>query len=744
MRKTSNKNLCQTVQAGTKPKRKLRIISLLVMVFFFAGGLIKADASTAVGDSWTYTSNTTFTVPVTGYYTLQLHGGGGGGGGSGLLMVGWGGGGSGEIYKNVYLTKGATYSIIIGAGGAGGSGSEWDEATDGKQGGTTSFGSYSVAGGGGGSGYSYSDYGSGGAASGSLASAGGSYIANNSSVTTDHIGGYGGYDSSATKAAGNPGDGGHAGDGYGADGEDGEDGAVIVTLTKLGSVNVTWNYNGGTLNSASSSTTTVTSGATTSAPSPTRTGYTLSGWNTSASGSGTAWSSSSTITSDITYYAQWTIHTSTLKVNPNSGTWNGYTTTQSYTQNYNTTKSIPVPTRTGYTFSNWTRSNTYGTMSSTTAAATYTFGATNGVTDTITASWTANTYTVVYDGNGNTGGSTASSSHTYGTAKALTANGYTKTGYTFSGWNTKSDGTGTSYANQASVSNLTSTSGGTVTLYAQWTANTYTITWDSQGGSSVANSTQTYAATLTLPTAPTRTGYTFAGWYTAASGGTQVTSSTTYTTAGATTYYAHWTAKTYTITWDSQGGSSVADSTQTYAATLTLPTTPTRTGYTFAGWYTAAEGGTKVDADTVYSNAGNTTYYAQWVQLFSVVVPVSLPVGMDQNGNIFTSDNVAIVNNSSGDVIVSSIYVSSKNGWSLVSYDTNMAYKKVDSQFVGLHMNGSSTTSQGAAEYLTLTGDWGIAEGSELALDYDAVLSASSSEITGTEILDIVFVLEWD
>ena len=96
--------------------------------------------------------------------------------------------------------------------------------------------------------------------------------------------------------------------------------------------------------------------------------------------------------------------------------------------------------------------------------------ATDGATIRLYAQWTAIPYTVTYDGNGSTAGSTASSSHTYDTAKALTANGFTKTGYTFKGWNTKADGSGTSYADKASVKNLSSTNGATVTLYAQWTA----------------------------------------------------------------------------------------------------------------------------------------------------------------------------------------------------------------------------------------------------------------------------------
>ena len=138
----------------------------------------------------------------------------------------------------------------------------------------------------------------------------------------------------------------------------------------------------------------------------------------------------------------------------------------------------------------------------------------------IYADWSANTYTIVYNGNGNTGGSTVSSSHTYDVAKNLTKNGFTKTGYTFKNWNTKSDGTGTSYADQASVKNLTSANGGTVTLYAQWTANKYTIVFNSNGGTgTMANQEMTYdkAENLNANTFK-RTGYRFDGWNTKADG----------------------------------------------------------------------------------------------------------------------------------------------------------------------------------------------------------------------------------
>ena len=95
--------------------------------------------------------------------------------------------------------------------------------------------------------------------------------------------------------------------------------------------------------------------------------------------------------------------------------------------------------------------------------------------------WIANTYTVKYNGNGENSGTTPSSSHTYDTAKNLTANGYIKNGYQFVGWNTQANGSGTSYSDKQSVKNLTATNGGTVTLYAQWKPYTLTIRYHGDG-----------------------------------------------------------------------------------------------------------------------------------------------------------------------------------------------------------------------------------------------------------------------
>ena len=162
-------------------------------------------------------------------------------------------------------------------------------------------------------------------------------------------------------------------------------------------------------------------------------------------------------------------------------------------------KVITATNKTGYSFSKWS------VASGTTTAAT-----------TITATFTANTYTVAYNGNGATGGGTANSSHTYNSAKALTTNGFTRTGYTFAGWNTQANGSGTNYSDNQSVTNLSSTQGATVTLYALWTQVSHTLTVNPNGGTyagSTSNKTYTQKYGTTVNVAdPTRTGYTFGGW----------------------------------------------------------------------------------------------------------------------------------------------------------------------------------------------------------------------------------------
>lgn len=139
-------------------------------------------------------------------------------------------------------------------------------------------------------------------------------------------------------------------------------------------------------------------------------------------------------------------------------------------------------------------------------------------------------------------------------------------GYTFGGWN-KADGTAWDYASDKVTDNIT--------LYAKWAANTYTITFDTAGGSEIAPITQDYGTVITAPKAPTREGYTFIGWD---------KEIPTTMPAENMTVTAQWEINQYTITFDTNGGSEIAPITQDYETAITAPADPTREGYTFIGW----------------------------------------------------------------------------------------------------------------------------------------------------------------
>ncbi|MBQ7542143.1 MAG: InlB B-repeat-containing protein [Clostridia bacterium] len=237
----------------------------------------------------------------------------------------------------------------------------------------------------------------------------------------------------------------------------------------------------------------------------------------------------------VTLTAQWTIDVHTVTFDPAGGTWPDDNTTAAYTSTGSIGDALILPDepeKEGYSFVGWQLSDgSTGTFDSSTNQ--YVYGTTD---DTLTAQWTANTYTVAYDGNGATGGVTADSTHTYDTAQTLTANGFERAfavtynyNYenainttdaataSFNGWNDAADGSGTGYADEESVLNLTSTDGETVTLYAQWTD-----------------------GSVTLPK-PSRPGYTFDGWFTDTDFATLVGMGyASYTPGGEITLYAKW------------------------------------------------------------------------------------------------------------------------------------------------------------------------------------------------------------
>lgn len=310
--------------------------------------------------------------------------------------------------------------------------------------------------------------------------------------------------------------------------------------------------------------------------------------------------------------------TYTISYNANGGS--GAPSSQTKTHGYTLTLSSTKPTRTGYTFLGWSTSKSA-------TSATYDPGDSfyTDATTTLYAVWKIITYTVKFDANGGTG-APGNQTKTYGTALTLTSTKPTRTGYTFKSWNTKADGSGTSYASGGSY-----TSNAAVTLYAIWTANQYAVKYNANGGSgSMNDQTMTYdtAANLTA-NAFTYAGRTFTGWATSATGekvysDKQSVKNLVSTSGGSITLYAVWSINAITITFDaaSNGGTCSEVSREIdYGSSLgTLPVA-SRPYYVFAGWYTAKTGGTKVTTTKTFT--ASTTLYAQFVIDASTSIKVS-------------------------------------------------------------------------------------------------------------------------
>ena len=280
--------------------------------------------------------------------------------------------------------------------------------------------------------------------------------------------------------------------------------------------------------------------------------------------------------------------------------------------------------------------------------------------------------------------------------------------------------------------------GATVSLTITWDAGTNGGTID---GKTSVTTTGKPSTTATAPTStPIKTGHAFKGWYTSASGGSLYN---TVTITAAKTFYAQFTANSYTLTWD-LGNGTTEETKQTYGEKLALPTEPTRKNAEFLGWFTEANGGTQVTANDVFTETTDKTYYAHWeiTEVFSVTVPVTLPLVVDESGEVHTG-SAEIINASTGTVVVSSVSISTKNGWQLVPYTTDMAHEKVDAKLLGFKINGVQTSKNGSAETFSLAAPWEIAENSRLPISYDAVVSAVSKAITEQEVLSVMFVLEW-
>jgi uncharacterized repeat protein (TIGR02543 family) len=372
---------------------------------------------------------------------------------------------------------------------------------------------------------------------------------------------------------------------------------------------------------------------------PIRTGYTFDGWHREAAGT-TAWNfTSDTVTENRILYAKWIANTYTVTYYPNAncdivGGMPSPNPVLNVPHGTTISQPSPNPSRDGYTFSGW-----YREAAGTTA---WIF-----TSDTVTANtplyakWKANTYTVTYHENANGDSVTDMpmpnpvTDVPHGTTISQPSPNPSRYGYTFSGWYRQA--AGTTAWNFASNTVTADTP-----LYAKWTQNTYTVTYNANANGDNVTGMPSPNPVLNVPhgtaisqppTNPSRTDYTFGGWYKEATG-TTAWNFATDTVIDNTPLYAKW-INIYTVTFNSNGGSSVTPQKVDSGKMATEPTGPTRSGYTFAGWYSNSGMTTPYVFSTPVTK--DITLHAKWT------FTVSGNIYLDVSGNLAIGATVQLI-----------------------------------------------------------------------------------------------------
>lgn len=353
-------------------------------------------------------------------------------------------------------------------------------------------------------------------------------------------------------------------------------------------------------------------------------GYTFAGWTTNADGGGVKYApgASWTASGTLTLYAQWTPGEAGLTYDGN-----GATGGKTDPQNGVTDQKVNVRqngfTRDGYTFVRWdTQADCRGK-----AVNPGDKWALQG-SSTLYACWAGNMQPLTYHGNGATGGNTASQSGKTGDELTTNANGFTRDGYTFVEWNTKADGTGGHYGKGTNgVAKWTMLPAGN-DLYAIWQANPASIQYRDDYGAtgSTPDTTGVTGQNVTIArNGFTRPGYTFTGWARDRRTDPSLQPGGRYTlTPGTTTLWAQWKADPAHLIYNSNSGST-SQTRRTDGVvdqTVTVIANPfTRSGYTFTGWNTQADGrgkayaagnGFRLVADAKSNPVNTSVLFAQW------------------------------------------------------------------------------------------------------------------------------------
>ncbi|MCL2844431.1 MAG: InlB B-repeat-containing protein [Chitinivibrionia bacterium] len=372
---------------------------------------------------------------------------------------------------------------------------------------------------------------------------------------------------------------------------------------------------------------------------PLRSGYMFVGWHIDAELT-TVWNfAANTVNEDIALFARWS---------------QGATPWHSITFNFNnapvadsiafaaagSTISAPVaPVRAGFTFNGWYRD----------AALTIPWNFTDDVIGgdiTLFARWTEiqiETFTVSFNSNG---GSVVSSVVNIANGATISAPvAPTRSGFTFAGWYKEVELT-TAWNFEVDVVSENTT------LFARWTEiqnETFTVSFNSNGGSAVSSVVNiANGATISAPVAPTRDGHVFGGWYKDA----ELANAWDFETdvvEGNTTLFARWLTA-HTITFNSNGGSAVSSVSALTGTTIDKPTDPTRVGFAFMGWYREAAFTNAWNFETNVV-AANTTLFARWHELGTLVLPYSNNLASANDVNEWTLSGVNWDNGNSGQLI---------------------------------------------------------------------------------------------
>ena len=333
-------------------------------------------------------------------------------------------------------------------------------------------------------------------------------------------------------------------------------------------------------------------------PTPTRDGYTFVGWMLGEKEIRSE--DTVNILDDIQVVAKWTLDEYVIKYNGLEGT--NFEETNPNPDSYSvTSKSILLqePKKVGYTFTGWTGSNGTEPQKSVIIDR----GSTGN--KEYTANFEANKYVVTFDANG------GQINPDKAQLEVIYDSNYgefpwpTRAGYTFNGWYTAAEGG--SRVQEGDKVQITDNS----TFYAQWTINTYNISYELNGGTLETENPATYTVEDKITfNNPTKTGYTFTGWK---DGNDNVVTGIKKGTTEDQSFTATFKANEYVVTFNANGGK--CDTTAknvTYDSNYGELPTPTRNGYTFAGWFTAAEDGERIQATDKVQITEAITLYAHW------------------------------------------------------------------------------------------------------------------------------------